>query len=124
MELERMVRIPDKMFFNIAEVARISGVKSHVLRYWETQFSQLSPEKDSGGRRQYTRAHVETALLIKDLLYTRRFSIEGARKHIGQLKRLGELKSARVPRVSLDASAVEALSSARDRLLALQKLCR
>ncbi len=124
MDLERMVRIPDKMFFNIADAARLSGVKSHVLRYWETQFPQLSPEKDGGGRRQYTRTQIETVLLIKDLLYVRRFSIEGARKHMGQLKRHGELKQALVPRVALDERAVDALSRARDRLMALEKLCR
>lgn len=76
--------IPDKLYFRIGEVSRVSGVKPHVLRYWESEFSRISPRKTSSGQRLYRRKDVELILEIKHLLYEERFTIEGARKYLGQ----------------------------------------
>jgi DNA-binding transcriptional MerR regulator len=74
--------IPDKLFFKIGEVASLLDVKTHVLRYWETEFSALQPVKSRTNQRLYRRKDVETALLIKELLYRQGFTIAGARKKI------------------------------------------
>lgn len=79
-----MTEIPDKLFFKIGEVADLLSVKTHVLRYWETEFDNLKPVKSRSKQRLYRRQDVEIALLIKELLYRRGFTIAGARK---QLKR-------------------------------------
>jgi len=76
------VEIPDKLYFKIGEVAALLKVKTHVLRYWETEFSALQPVKSRSNQRLYRRKDVETALLIKDLLYRQGFTIAGARKKI------------------------------------------
>ena len=72
----------EKLYFKIGEVARIVGVKPYVLRYWETEFSILRPGKTRSKHRLYRRRDVELLLRIKDLLHTRRFTIEGARKKL------------------------------------------
>jgi DNA-binding transcriptional MerR regulator len=74
--------IPDKLFFRIGEVARVSGIKQHVLRYWETEFPSIAPKKSGSGHRLYRRKDVELILEIKRLLYEERFTIEGARKFL------------------------------------------
>jgi len=78
------VHIPDKLYFRIGEVSRVSGVKPHVLRYWETEFSGISPKKSGSGHRLYRRKDVELILEIKRLLYEERFTIEGARKYLSR----------------------------------------
>ncbi|MBN20640.1 MAG: MerR family transcriptional regulator [Bdellovibrionaceae bacterium] len=87
------VQIPNKVYFRIGDVAELVGVKPYVLRYWETEFPLLQPDKSNTGQRVYRRTDVETLLLIKHLLYTERYSIEGARKRIRELKRDGQFKS-------------------------------
>ena len=72
--------IPDKLYFRIGEVSRLAGVKPYVLRYWETEFSNIAPRKSGTGHRLYRRKDVEIVLEIKRLLYEKRFTIEGARK--------------------------------------------
>ncbi|HMT09692.1 MAG TPA: MerR family transcriptional regulator [Pyrinomonadaceae bacterium] len=76
------VVIPEKIFFKIGEVCDIVGVQAHVLRYWESEFSVLSPQKNKSGQRSYRRKDVETALKIKQLLYNEMFTIAGARKKL------------------------------------------
>ena len=88
-------RIPGRLFFRIGDVAQIVGVKPYVLRYWETEFPFLSPGKSSSGQRVYRKIDVETLLLIRELLYEERYSIEGARRRIRELRREGGLKAAR-----------------------------
>ena len=75
--------IPNKLYFKIGEVARLTGVKPYVLRYWETEFTGLGPKKSGTNQRQYRRKDVELVLEIKRLLYEKRFTVEGARKHLG-----------------------------------------
>ncbi|MCW5980047.1 MAG: MerR family transcriptional regulator [Bryobacteraceae bacterium] len=76
--------IPDKLYFRIGEVSRVSAVKPHVLRYWESEFPAITPRKSGSGHRLYRRKDVELILEIKRLLYEERFTIEGARKYLGQ----------------------------------------
>lgn len=84
--LEEIKAIPDKMGFKIGDVAEILGIKQYVLRYWETEFEVLRPKKASNNQRMYTRKDVENALLIRKLLHRDRFSIEGARNAMKELK--------------------------------------
>jgi len=72
--------IPDKLYFKIGEVSGLLGVEPHVLRYWESEFTGLSPKKSGTGHRLYRRKDVEILLRIKHLLYEKRFTIEGARQ--------------------------------------------
>ena len=76
--------LPDKDEFKIGEVCEIAGVKPFVLRYWETEFSELSPAKGAGGQRTYTRADVQLILRIKQLLYEERFTVAGAKKRLAE----------------------------------------
>ena len=72
--------IPDKLFFRIGEVSQLVGVEAYVLRYWESEFPGLSPRQSSSGQRMFRRKDVELLLRIKHLLYSQKFTIEGARK--------------------------------------------
>lgn len=72
--------IPDKLYFRIGEVARLCEVPAYVLRFWETEFSQLKPNKGGTGQRLYRRRDVETALRVKSLLYDEGYTIPGARQ--------------------------------------------
>jgi DNA-binding transcriptional MerR regulator len=76
------IEIPAKAYFKIGEVARLLGVKPYVLRYWETEFPRLRPQKGKTGQRTYTRADVALLVEIRHLLYERRFTIAGARKRL------------------------------------------
>lgn len=79
-DLAAAPEIPDKLFFRIGEVSQIVGVEAYVLRYWESEFPGLSPRKSSTGQRMFRRKDVELLLRIKHLLYSQKFTIEGARK--------------------------------------------
>jgi DNA-binding transcriptional MerR regulator len=84
-----------RIFFKIGEVANLLEVKPSVLRFWESSFSMLTPEKGENGQRVYRRTDIETLLLIQALLYDDGYSIEGARKKLRELRRQGQLKEAR-----------------------------
>jgi DNA-binding transcriptional MerR regulator len=75
-------QLPDKLFFRIGEVAEIIGVEPHVLRYWETEFKAIHPEKSRKGQRVYSRRDVDTLLRVKDLLYGHRYTIAGAKRKL------------------------------------------
>lgn len=77
---ERRFVIPDKLYFKIGEVSRITGVKPYVLRYWESEFKLLAPSKSKSKQRLYRRKDIENVLQIKKLLYKERFTIAGAKK--------------------------------------------
>ena len=123
MELENSVRIPDRMFFRIGEVADIVGVKAYVLRYWESEFSLLSPNKSNSQQRMYTRTDVENALLIKHLLYDLRFSIEGAKKRISEMRKQGELSEARKVKVVVTEGTIKSIQHAKSELRELIAFC-
>ncbi len=85
---------PVQEFFSIGEVCALTELRPHVLRYWESQFRFLSPAKNRSGNRVYKAREVELIMLVKHLLYTERFTIDGARQRLDQYRRTGELKTA------------------------------
>tara|TARA_B100000029_G_scaffold343106_1_gene335501 strand:+ start:1479 stop:1838 length:360 start_codon:yes stop_codon:yes gene_type:complete len=68
-----------KLYYSIGEVSELTGLKSYVLRYWETEFSQLKPPKNRAGNRTYRQKDIDLLLNIKDLLYSKKYTIDGAR---------------------------------------------
>ncbi len=94
------VELPDKLYFKIGEVGDIVGVKQHVLRYWESEFPSIRPQKSRTNQRLYRRKDVEAVIAIKHLLYDRKFTIEGAKKY---MKEQGV--DASLPPVDVDAVA-------------------
>lgn len=82
-------RIPQKLFFRIGEVCDLIKVQPHVLRYWETEFPMLAPQKNRAGQRVYRRKDVEMVLRIRDLLYEEKFTIAGARKRLAEENKKG-----------------------------------
>ncbi|HXT63399.1 MAG TPA: MerR family transcriptional regulator [Pyrinomonadaceae bacterium] len=86
--------IPEKLFFKIGEVCELAGVQAHVLRYWETEFPTLAPQKNRAGQRTYRRRDVEMALRIKELLYDEQYTIAGAKKKLANELRGGSIREA------------------------------
>lgn len=85
---------PVQEFFSIGEVCALTDLKPHVLRYWESQFRFLNPAKNRSGNRVYKSREVELIMLVKHLLYTEKYTIEGARQRIDHYRRSGELRAA------------------------------
>jgi DNA-binding transcriptional MerR regulator len=113
--------IPEKPYFKIGEVARICGVEPYVLRYWETEFRSLRPQKTPSHQRLYRRKDVELLLQIRHLLYEERFTIAGAR---GRLRELGRdeappLQPARVVARVVDRETLRKLKQGLVELLRL-----
>ncbi|HVO29674.1 MAG TPA: MerR family transcriptional regulator [bacterium] len=113
--------LPDKIYFKIGEVARLTKVKPYVLRYWETEFKAIQPVKSRSRQRLYRKRDVELILKIKDLLYTQRFTIEGARKKIREILGEGELAvvDAAVPEPAIASEAVQRARTLAHEILAL-----
>jgi DNA-binding transcriptional MerR regulator len=84
---------PVQEFFSIGEVCELTELKPHVLRYWESQFKFLNPAKNRSGNRVYQRKEVELILLVKHLLYTEKYTIEGARQKIDEHRKDGALRA-------------------------------
>lgn len=80
-------QIPDRLYFKIGDVAELCGVETYVLRFWETQFPQLKPNKSGTGQRLYRRRDVELALEIKRLVHAEGYTLAGARAVLGQVMR-------------------------------------
>ena len=95
-----MAEIPDKPYFKIGEVARLAGVEPYVLRYWETEFKTIKPEKTRSNQRLYRRRDVETVLAIKKLLYDEGYRIDGAKRRLRELA--GEEPSANLKQLAGD----------------------
>jgi DNA-binding transcriptional MerR regulator len=104
-------------FFSIGEVCEMTDLKPHVLRYWESQFRFLSPAKNRAGNRAYQRREVELILLVKHLLYTEKYTIEGARQKVDDHRRRGDLKP--LARGALAFETVEAVERDLHEILAL-----
>src|SRR5687767_8972685 len=129
------VAIPEKLFFKIGEVCELAGVQAHVLRYWESEFPMLAPQKNRAGQRVYRKRDVEIALRVKELLYEDQYTIAGAKKRLANdLRAGGKIKlgsdeneeepadfSSGAPANLSSSSAVSAGSTAQDRK-ALKKL--
>lgn len=107
---------PVQEFFSIGEVCALTDLKPHVLRYWESQFRFLNPAKNRSGNRVYARREVELVLLVKHLLYTEKYTIDGARQKVDEHRKAGALKPA--ARQALAAESVRALESDLRALLA------
>jgi DNA-binding transcriptional MerR regulator len=87
------VSIPEKLFFKIGEVCDITGIQAHVLRYWESEFPMLAPQKNRAGQRTYRKRDVEMVLRIKELLYDDQYTIAGAKKRLtNELRGASKLK--------------------------------
>jgi DNA-binding transcriptional MerR regulator len=86
-------RFPEKLFYRIGDVSEIAGIKPHVLRYWESEFSGLHPRKNHAGQRIYERRDVELVLEIKKLLYEQRYTISGAKKLLARRNKQASEKS-------------------------------
>jgi DNA-binding transcriptional MerR regulator len=118
------VLIPDRIYFRIGDVAEIVGVKPHVIRFWESEFPFLAAEKAKSGQRVYRRTHIESLVLVKHLLHIERYSIEGAKKKLTELRREGKLKEAMLRHVSTTTEPIQVGSKvAREdvQILNLQK---
>ena len=83
---------PVQEFFSIGEVCALTDLKPHVLRYWESQFRFLNPAKNRSGNRVYKSREVELIMLMKHLLYTEKYTIEGARQRLEQFRKTGQLR--------------------------------
>ena len=110
---------PDKEYYSISEVCEITGLKSHVLRYWESQFKILSPTKNRAGNRAYRKNDIQVVQLIKHLLYTEMYTIEGAQRKLNQLKQMGKKGPDALPAADKNR---EALQDIRRELLNLKEL--
>jgi DNA-binding transcriptional MerR regulator len=104
-------QIPAKRYFTIGEVGELCGVKPHVLRYWEQEFTQLRPVKRRGNRRYYQHHEVLMIRRIRDLLYEQGFTISGARNQLQELR--AELRNGASPPAGLSVAAPSELSSER-----------
>jgi len=81
--------LPPQTYFSIREVSELTGVKGHVIRYWETQFSILRPARRDSGQRKFTQKEIDAIRKIKDLLYAKGFTISGAKKLLKQEAKRG-----------------------------------
>lgn len=108
---------PLKEFYSIGEVCALTDLKPHVLRYWESQFRFLNPAKNRSGNRVYKAREVEQIMLVKHLLYTEKYTIEGARQRIEQYRRNGELRTA-----ARQAIRLETIIDLRHEVLAIGQI--
>ena len=107
---------PVKEFFSIGDVCDLTELKPHVLRYWESQFKGLSPVKNRSGNRVYSRREVEMVMLVKHLLYTEKYTIDGARQKLDEYRKAGGVRPA--ARTGLDLQTILALEAQLQELLA------
>jgi len=108
---------PVQEFFSIGDVCALTDLKPHVLRYWESQFRFLNPAKNRSGNRVYQRREIELIMLVKHLLYTEKYTIDGARQRLDEHRKTGELK--REARRALDFETLESVEQELRSLLAL-----
>jgi len=98
---------PVQEFFSIGDVCALTDLKPHVLRYWESQFRFLNPAKNRSGNRVYQRREVELIMHVKHLLYTEKYTIDGARQRIEEQRKAGSLRAE--ARAALDVQMVRDL---------------
>lgn len=110
-------RIPDKQYFRIGEVADIAEVEPYVLRFWETEFVSMKPEKSKSNQRLYARKDVELVLTIRDLLYEEGFTIAGAKRKLAK-----GLKKAKAERAEVPARTHAVLAKVRNEVEELLQL--
>ena len=112
-----------KLYYSISEVSDITELKQYVLRYWETEFSQLKPSKNQAGNRIYRSHDINVILDIKSLLYDRKFTIKGAQQHLKQPSEEGEklIPSNKIVKLSksMDIKTLKDLKQGLDELIKL-----
>jgi DNA-binding transcriptional MerR regulator len=108
---------PVQEFYSIGEVCALTELKPHVLRYWESQFRFLNPANNRSGNRVYKGREVELIMLVKHLLYTEKFTIDGARQRIDQYRRTGELRAS--ARRAFEAETVQDLRGGLEEVIAI-----
>ena len=108
---------PVQEFFSIGDVCGLTDLKPHVLRYWESQFRFLNPAKNRSGNRVYKGREVELIMLVKHLLYTEKFTIDGARQRIDQYRRSGELRAS--AKLAFEAETVQDLRAGLEEIMAI-----
>ncbi len=107
----RAVAIPDKLYFRIGEVSQLCGLPAHVLRFWETEFPQLKPNKGGSGQRLYRRQDVELVLELQHLLHEEKFTIAGARRLLAERRRSRATANTRAAeRIALSQTAPDLLT--------------
>ncbi len=106
--------IPEKRYFRIGEVSAITDIEPYVLRYWETEFTRISPARSRSGQRLYRKRDIETILEIKDLLYQKRFTIAGAKQYLKERRKGARLAS--------DHSRVLTLEQIREELITISEM--
>jgi len=111
-----------KLYYSISEVCQLTGLKSYVLRYWETEFRELKPPKNRAGNRTYRKKDIDIIIKIKELLYDKKFTIEGARNQLAITPQIsdspgdgGTIKKNK-PRVVSSSKEVSVLLEVRDQL--------
>jgi DNA-binding transcriptional MerR regulator len=109
--------VAPKEYYSIGEVCDLVGLKAHVLRYWETQFPPLRPSKNRAGNRVYRRKEIELVLFLKRLLHDEKYTIEGARRKLDQLRRDGHLREEAAR--SLDGEMLALLRRELDEIAAI-----
>ena len=114
------IHIPEKTYFKIGEVAKLLDLQPYVLRYWETEFDALAPEKTRSGQRSYRRDDIELLLLIRTLLYDEMYTIAGARRQL-KLRKKGLIEVMEPEAVQRVVSERDALERERDTFLEVQR---
>ncbi len=105
-----------KLYYSISEVSQVTSLKAYVLRYWETEFAELRPKKSRAGSRTYTLDDIKLIFLIKRLLYDDKYTIEGARQRLQQLRQVGEQIDISFDQVRRDDMIVELKKELRELL--------
>jgi len=113
------ITFPDKLYYKIGEVAHMAGVRTSVLRFWETEFTFLKPEKSTTGQRLYSKREVDLILLVRRLLYDEKFTIEGVKKRITPKGRI--ISGDEQPPAAPTENHLLLLRDIRDELLLLRK---
>ena len=102
--------VTKKVYYSIGDVCDLTGLKPHVLRYWETQFEVLRPTKNQAGNRVYRSKEIEVIMLVKQLLYEQKYTIEGANKKLLEMRAGGNLEKER--RGVLESEVLQGLKAA------------
>ncbi len=118
------VSLPEKLYYRIGEASRLVGVPPHVLRYWETKLPGLAPRKSEGGQRLYRRKDLELLLMIKHLLYERKFTIAGARQWLREHMAKRRTSPAGAEQGELFREGSAALQRIRQELAALLEMLK
>ena len=104
------IELPDKFYFKIGEVSKITGLPSHVLRFWEAEFRKIRPQRTDAGQRSYTKKDIELILEIKHLLYDRKYTIAGACNYLNaRSKPVPKLPGALVEELKVELKSIRTL---------------